>query len=207
MPNPEDAPEELRELVIQGYRIMENVQKYVTTKDYTHSRLSCSGCHFDGGMRQGGLNGGNTLVGVALRNPTDEELNRKSNICFVGCMNGEPMDGDAPEMKALNAYYRWISKDIPRDKPLPNWYSIKSLPLLKTYKPIIERGKILYGEMCAACHHMDGQGSLRVPPLWGEESYNTASSMYQQGVFSHFIYTSIPLDHPILTQKEGIHTI
>lgn len=204
VPNPEDAPKEIREQVMLGYRIMENVQKYVTTADYTHSRLSCSGCHFDGGMRRGGLNGGNTLVGVSVRNLTDEELNRKSNICFVGCMNGDPLSGDAPEMKALNAYYRWISKDVFKESPLPNWYGIKKLPILKTYKPSTERGEILYGEKCASCHHMDGQGSLRVPPLWGENSYNTASSMHQQGVFSHFIYTSMPLDHPTLNQKEAL---
>ena len=203
-PRPEDAPEDIREQVMLGYRIMENVQQYVTTKSFAHSDLSCSSCHFDGGTRKGGRNGGNTLVGVSVRNKTDEELNRKNNICFAGCMNGEPLPDDAPELAALNAYYRWISKDVPVSDTLPSWYGIKELNALSSHSPSIPNGRRGYNAHCAACHHTDGQGSIGVPPLWGEHSYNTSSAVHKLSVISFFIYTSMPLDHPCLSQEDAI---
>ncbi len=66
-PKPEDAPQDIRDAVLLGQSILTDTQKMVPT--YVGNLVTCSNCHFEAGLTQGGKNGGISLVGVAATYP------------------------------------------------------------------------------------------------------------------------------------------
>jgi hypothetical protein len=66
-PKLEDAPKDLQDAVTLGRNIMDHTMQ--TLPDNVGNDLNCSNCHFEGGLTQGGKNGGISLVGVAATYP------------------------------------------------------------------------------------------------------------------------------------------
>lgn len=66
-PKPEDAPQDIRDAVLLGQSILTDTQKMLPT--YVSDQVTCSNCHFEAGLTQGGQNGGISLVGVAATYP------------------------------------------------------------------------------------------------------------------------------------------
>ena len=58
-PLPQDAPAEIKDAVMFGYNIMMNTQEYAA--GYVGNKLNCTNCHFNGGITEGGRNGGQLL--------------------------------------------------------------------------------------------------------------------------------------------------
>ncbi len=204
-PSPQEAPASIREAVLLGYNIMVNTRQYAAR--YVGNRLSCASCHFQGGITEGGRNGGLSLVGVGATYPTYRtrekyatDLVARTNSCFERSMNGKPLPADSKEMAALMAYYQWISRGLPIYGDIP-WLGLR--PLKQTVSPDKNAGARLYGEMCAACHGRHGEGTKVAPPLWGPESFNDGAGTSHLRTFSAFSFLNMPFKKPHLTADQA----
>jgi len=212
--DPEMAPENIRDEVMLGYRIMIDTQKYA--KAYAGGRLNCRNCHFQAGNTLGGKNGSISLVGVPFVYPRYSKragrqigLPERINNCFERSLNGKPLPVNGPEMRALIRFLRWISEPVKGFKEFP-WLGLPHI--VTDYKPNASKGKELYEFHCAACHQTDGQGTnlgleeqvLDIPPLWGDNSFNDGSGMSHIERIAPFIWLNMPYMEPVLNQKEAM---
>ncbi|HYM93043.1 MAG TPA: c-type cytochrome, partial [Chitinophagaceae bacterium] len=127
-------------------------------------------------------------------------------------LNGKPIDSLGKEMKAMVAYFKWITKDIPVDKK-PFGAGIFELPFMaKAADP--QNGKIIFENKCQRCHQSDGGGVMLpdssgyiYPPLWGPHSYNVSAGIYRLTRLAAFIKYNMPFDQtqssPQLTDEEA----
>jgi len=113
------------ELVRRGYRLFTDTPSEAAR--FAHNRLTCGNCHLNAGQRELAL----PLVGVDAMFP---EYNRRAGVDFtledriVGCfMRSENATGgmempepSAPEVVALAAYLRWLSRGYPKGED-PSW--------------------------------------------------------------------------------------
>jgi len=206
-PKPEDAPADIRDAVLLGYNIMVKTREYAAP--FVGNQLTCTSCHFNGGITKGPeAGGGLSLVGVAAKYPIyrqrelgSVDLTTRTNNCFERSMNGKPLPPDSKEMTALITYYQWISKGVPIYAEVP-WLG---LPALKgDHTPNPTAGKVVYSEKCAACHGKEGEGNLIGPPLWGPGSFNNGAGMHRLPTFAAFTYYNMPKGNPGLTVEESL---
>lgn len=66
-PKPEDAPEDIREAVLLGRDILMNTKEHLP--ENVGNEMSCTNCHFNAGLTEGGKEGGISLVGVGATYP------------------------------------------------------------------------------------------------------------------------------------------
>lgn len=205
-PLPQDAPAEIKDAVMLGYNIMTDTRKYAN--GYVGNKLDCDNCHFNGGITEGGRNGGLSLVGVATKYPEYRkqaqgisDLLSRTNSCFEKSMNGKPLPLDSKEMIALVTYYQWISKGLPIYADIP-WLGIKPINIAHIPEPV--DGKQVFVQQCAICHGIDGQGTLRAPPLWGSASFNDGAGMNKSENFAAFAFYNMPKTNPYLTAEQAL---
>lgn len=205
-PLPQDAPAKIKDAVLLGYNIMMSTQQYAV--GYVGNKLNCTNCHFNGGITDGGRNGGLSLVGVATKYPEYRkqakgisDLLSRTNSCFEKSMNGKPLPLDSKEMIALVTYYQWISKGLPIYADIP-WLGIKLIKVAHT--PESANGKQVFMQQCAICHGNNGQGTVRVPPLWGSDSFNDGAGMHKSENLAAFAYHNMPKTNPDLTAEQAL---
>ncbi|MHC1711048.1 MAG: c-type cytochrome [Solidesulfovibrio sp.] len=201
-PNLEDAPENIREAVLLGYKIMTETKKYAGK--YVGNDLACTNCHFDGGRSMKTI----SLVGVGATYPqyqsrTDyaTDLTVRSQGCFERSMNGSAPAWNSQIMQSLLVYFQWISKDIPVYSRLP-WRLPQDLG--NDHKPDIATGEAVYRDVCARCHGENGNGTPIAPPVWGEGAYNDGAGMHRIRTFAVFAWKFMPKNAPVLTQEQAL---
>ena len=205
-PSLESAPADIKDAVMLGYNIMMNTAKYAG--GYTGNKLTCSNCHFKGGMTSGGENGGLSLTGVGASYPQYKKrqnysvnLVTRTNDCFQRSMNGRPLTADSKEMTAIVTYYQWISKGLPIYGNIP-WLGLKHLT--SNHKPDEKKGKQVFKNKCAACHGENGQGSPAAPPVWGNGSFNDGAGMAKTANLAAFAHFNMPLGNPDLPVNDAL---
>ena len=205
-PLPQDAPTNIRNAVMLGYNILMDTRKYAG--QYVGNKLTCSNCHFKGGMTQGGKNGGLSLVGVAASYPQYKkrqnysvDLVTRTNDCFQRSMNGKPLPADSREMIAIVTYYQWISKGLPIYNKIP-WLGVKHLA--SAHMPDKVRGKQIFAHTCSMCHGGNGQGSPTAPPLWGNGSFNDGAGMAKLANLAGFAHLNMPLGNPDMSVEDAL---
>ena len=82
-------------------------------------------------------------------------------------MNGKPLPLDSKEMKAMVAYYTFISRNVPDDTKERPWAKLKRAEGDLT-KVNIDAGREVYNKACITCHGEDGSGGATGLALWGE---------------------------------------
>lgn len=205
-PLPQDAPANIKDAVMLGHNILTDTGKYAGP--YVGNKLTCSNCHFKGGMTEGGRNGGLSLVGVAASYPAYKkrqnysvDLVTRTNDCFQRSMNGKPLPADSKEMIAIVTYYQWISKGLPIYADIP-WLGVQHLK--SAHKPDHAKGKQVFAQKCFTCHGDNGQGTLVAPPLWGKDSFNDGAGMTKLNNFSAFAHFNMPLGNPDLSVEDAL---
>jgi thiosulfate dehydrogenase len=210
--DPEQAPAEIRQRVMEGYRFIMNTPLYAP--EYAGDQLSCTHCHFLGGDTLGGKNNGISLVGVTTVYPAQKEgrvitLAERINNCFERSLNGKPLPKDSPVMQSILAYLDWISKEVKSVKHIP-WLGISLLKSQHHANP--DEGRKLYQAYCAECHQPDGEGGgillaqegKTIPPLWGEHSFNNEAGMSTLPLLSAFIYWNMPYQEAHLSEEQAL---
>jgi thiosulfate dehydrogenase len=224
-PKPEDAPKEIRDVVLLGHKIVTETKKNLP--DYVGNDLNCHNCHFEGGITQGGKNGGISYIGVAAKYPKyrdrqdySVDLMTRVNNCLMRSLNGNPLPPESKEMTAMLTYFHWISKGIPIYEDIP-WLGLK--PLKNDHKPDKANGKVLFADNCARCHGDNGQGGMHTknmksgshgeggkghdengPPLWGNRSFTEGAGMSKLENLASFAYYNMPRHEPDLTEEQAL---
>ncbi|HKJ46001.1 MAG TPA: c-type cytochrome [Balneolales bacterium] len=204
------------QLIKYGYELIRHTSKYIgpdvadKKMRFAGNNLSCQNCHLDAGTKPGGA----SFVGVINRFPQFRKRDNKiSSIedriegCMQRSMNGKPLPDSSREMKAIVAYMKWLSEDVPPEYEK----KYKGYPGLKipSRQADTMRGRTLYIQNCAKCHGTDGQGEYngknradgyRYPPLWGKGSFNNGAGMDRILKAASFIKGNMPFGVTIGTQ-------
>lgn len=212
--DPGQAPLNIRDRVLRGYRIIMNTPFYAPK--YVHDQLSCTNCHFAEGDTLGGKNNGISLVGVTSKYPAYSERDGKIisladriNNCFERSMSGLPLPKNSPDMEAIIIYLEWISKEVKHIKHMP-WLGLTFLKSQHRADP--RAGEKVYEQHCALCHKREGNGGgvllqiegKTVPPLWGPESFNDGAGMSRLSMLAAFTYWNMPYQQPFLTEEQAL---
>jgi thiosulfate dehydrogenase len=177
--------------------------------------LNCQNCHLDAGTKPWGNNYAAVKYGYPRYRPRSgaiETIEKRINDCFERSLNGEALDPNSPEMKAMKAYIMFLGSNTKKgDKP--KGAGIYDLPLLKRAAST-EKGKAIYDNKCASCHGADGQGQLNpdkieyaYPPLWGPNAYNEGAGLYRLSRLAGYVRYNMPfgvgIDSPQLSNEEA----
>lgn len=161
--------------------------------EYVGNTLSCASCHADGGTGEA-----LDLIGIPQTYPQynpragkEVSLEDRINGCFRRSMNGKPLPKEGEEMKAMVAYYTFISKNVPNDIEARPWAKLKKVEGDITNLNI-EEGEELYKKSCIACHGEDGSGGSTGIALWGDNSYNIGAGMARVRTAAGFIQAFMP---------------
>lgn len=207
------------ELIRYGKKLIHETALYFGPQGYiSHSAngMNCQNCHLEAGTRPWAGNFGSVAAiypRFSDRRGSLETINMRITDCFERSMNGKAPDSNSMEMKAMNAYIRWVGKDVVKGKKPPGT-GLESLPWLsRAADP--QKGKIIFIKTCAKCHGDNGQGKVdsvfgvgyTYPPLWGEHSYNTAAGLYRLSKFAAFVKANMPFgtnyEHEQLSVEEA----
>jgi thiosulfate dehydrogenase len=142
-----------------------------------------------------------------------ESIYKRVSDCFERSLNGKAPDSNSREYQAIEAYIKWLGKDVKKGEK-PKGSGITKLPYLERAADPA-KGKEVYLAKCASCHGVAGEGlpdgagiSYQYPPLWGKHSYNTGAGLYRISNFAGYVYSNMPLNQashekPILTEAES----
>ena len=173
--------------------------------------LNCSNCHLNNGTTQYAA----PFVGLwgvfpeyRARNASVNTLAERINDCFERSMNGKAIGYNSTEMTAILSYMQWLSTGVPTGQAVEG----RGFSKINTnLAPNTERGKTLYSEKCASCHHANGgglknpAGGYIFPPLWGNDSFNDGAGMARTMTAAAFILHNMPLGQTnTLTDQEAV---
>lgn len=185
--------------ILLGRRLLADTKKLLPNN--VGAELDCDSCH---------LNGGNVpfaspYLGMSVNYPRDNPragrsvtLEERVNGCLLRSMNGKPLPIDSPEMKAMIAYFNWLSAGLPRNAKVEG-AGIGKVDNNLVPDPV--HGKELYEAKCAECHGTNGEGLKNArnefvfPPLWGDESFNIGAGMARTYTSAAFIKNNMPIAH------------
>jgi thiosulfate dehydrogenase len=183
-------------------------------KRYAGNDLNCSHCHINGGLKAFGI----PLVSTFATFPmmVDEQvmsLADRINGCMLRSMNGKPLPEDGREMEAMVAYLQYIGRKSPQGVRVAGM----GLPPLRkpAQAPDAVRGEVVYVDHCAKCNKSQGKGEpltapgigYEIPPLWGDDSFNSAAGMSRIETAAAFVHVNMPIGandrEPILTEQQA----
>ncbi|WHX24668.1 c-type cytochrome [Virgibacillus halodenitrificans] len=187
--NPDDP---LTEYITYGQEVFNETNTILP--DNVGNELSCMSCHADGGLSKA-----SSMVGVTTQFPQYRPregvvftIEDRINGCMVRSMNGEKLDPESKEMRAMVSYLTYISEGIEVGEEIP-WRmqnTMKEIP-----EPSVSSGEALYAEKnCLSCHATDGSGTgtNTGPALWGENSFNDGAGMSRMSKIAGYIQNNMP---------------
>ena len=197
-------------LIRKGAALVEETFKYIGPEladpaaRIAGNNLACTSCHLRNGTGKLAL----PLAGAA------EPLDAKINNCLVTNMNGRPLAADAPEMVALIAYIRFLGAKMNPAQAAEG----RGLPLPVSAGNPVE-GRKVFAEVCMICHAGNGLGKREgsigdgrgyiVPPVWGKDSFSSASALMKLPVLANFVHANMPdgatWDQPALSPEDAIN--
>ena len=202
-----------------GHALIENTSYYLGPKGIVAqltNGMNCQNCHLAGGTIPWGNNYSAvvaTYPQFRARSGGMETIVKRISDCMERSLNGKAIDSTSKEMKAIIAYMHWLGDGIPK-KHKPKGSGIMDIPFLnRSADP--QHGKIVFANKCQRCHGDNGQGQKNAagfgytyPPLWGENSYNTAAGLFRLSRFAGYVKNNMPFDeaeydNPQLTNEEA----
>ncbi|HLO12101.1 MAG TPA: c-type cytochrome [Pseudoneobacillus sp.] len=191
-PSIDDVPAgEEGELIKLGQKEHNETNKVLD--GYVGNNLSCASCHANGGVGSS-----LDLVGISKTYPQynpragkEVKIEDRINGCFKRSMNGKPLPLDSKEMKAMVAYYTYISKNVPDGTKERPW---AKMPKAEgdLAKVNANAGREIYNKACITCHGEGGEGGATGIPLWGDKSYNIGAGMARVRTAGAFIRDYMP---------------
>jgi thiosulfate dehydrogenase len=77
--------------------------------------MNCQNCHLDAGTRPWGNNYSAvyaTYPKFRARSGSDESMVKRVNDCFERSLNGKALDSTGKEMRAIQAYMKWLGSGV-----------------------------------------------------------------------------------------------
>lgn len=191
-PSIEDVPEgPVGESIKRGHDLTVNTAELLPNN--VGNKLSCISCHADAGVNEREI----PLAGFVTQTPMyrareAKVLNAEDRIneCFVRSMNGEYLDPNGEDMRAMISYFNYIAQGVPMgEKEIP-WRNQNDLKELTV--PDVKNGEALFQKSCIACHGGNGEGTQAGPPVWGPESYNDGAGLARLSKLGGFVQRNMP---------------
>ena len=182
--------------LVRGMRLMSETREHVPHN--VGDQMSCSSCHLDGGT----VAHASPYVGITPLFPSYQPragrvitIEDQLNACFLRSMSGSPLDDNSPDMRAMVAYMDWMKDGSRPDGKIPGRGTGK---IADGLKPDPDRGKTLYQDQCAPCHGTNGEGReaggvWRIPPLWGDNSFNIGAGISRTYTAARFVKANMPI--------------
>jgi len=208
-----------REQVIYGSELVAHTARYFGPKGTVlqiTNGMNCQNCHLSAGAKSWGNNYGavgSTYPKFRDRSGAVETIPKRVNDCFERSLNGQAIDTNSREMKAIVAYIKWLGKDVKKGTK-PKGSGITDLGYLQRAADPAS-GKQTYIVKCQSCHGVNGEGAFNpagneyvYPPLWGEHSYNAGAGLFRLSRFAGYIRDNMPFNQashsmPALTDEEA----
>lgn len=206
-------------LILYGRDIVAHTSFYFGPKgsvNHAANGMNCQNCHLKAGTKLY-ANSYSAVYSIypkfRARSGMVENLEKRVNDCMERSMNGVKLDSASKEMRAMVAYINWVGKDVQKGV-IPTGASTVELPWLDREADIVN-GEAAYQKHCISCHGVNGEGmfnpdsvSYLYPPLWGNNSYNSAAGMYRLARLASFIKCNMPdklssYEKPVLTDEEA----
>jgi thiosulfate dehydrogenase len=205
-------------LIMYGYNLVANTSYYLGPKGivaHISNGMNCQNCHLDAGTKPWGNNYGAvyaTYPQFRARSNSLEGIYSRVNDCFERSLNGQAIDTNSREMKAIYAYMKWLGNDLPKGKKPVGTGIMKIAFLDRAADPV--KGKTVFMNNCQSCHGVSGEGQLNVkatgyiyPPLWGEHSYNDGAGLFRISSFAGYVKNNMPqgtdYHNPKLSDEEA----
>jgi thiosulfate dehydrogenase len=206
------------ELISYGRKLISNTAFYLGPKGTVApitNGMNCQNCHLDAGTRLYGNNYSavfSTYPKFRARSGAIENIYKRVNDCLQRSLNGKQIDTNSHEMRAIEAYIRWLGQSVPKNvKPIGS--GIRDLPFMNRAADTV-MGSMVYIKKCRLCHGNSGQGVLNAdstayiyPPLWGEHSYTVSAGLYRISRFAGYVKDNMPFGTsylaPQLTNEEA----
>lgn len=208
-----------RKLVIYGQDLIAHTAQYLGPQGSVaaiSNGMNCQNCHLQAGTQPWGNNYGavtSTYPKFRDRSGSIETIPKRVNDCFERSLNGQALDTNSREMKAIVAYINWLGQDVKKGEK-PKGSGITELTYLdRPASPTL--GKEVYAQKCQSCHGNHGQGiptpsgiGYDYPPLWGEHSYNSGAGLFRLSRLAGYVRDNMPhklASHqaPTLTDTEA----
>jgi thiosulfate dehydrogenase len=203
-----------------GHDLIANTSYYLGPKGVVAqitNGMNCQNCHLNGGTVPWGNNYGavaSMYPQFRARSGGLETIVKRISDCMERSLNADKaVDSTSKEMKAIIAYMNWLGDGIPKGKA-PKGSGIMTPPYLnRAADP--QEGLKVYVSKCQRCHGTNGQGQLngdekgyQYPPLWGDDSYNTAAGLYRISRFAGYVKNNMPFGeveyhNPQLSDEEA----
>jgi thiosulfate dehydrogenase len=209
---------EERDLVIYGEELIAHTSRYLgpngSVAKLTNG-MNCQNCHLQAGKKAWGNNYAavfSTYPKYRDRSGQIESIYKRVADCMERSLNGQAVDSNSREFKAIYSYIKWLGKDVDKNFK-PHGSGIEKIPFLdRAADPI--KGKIVYTTQCQSCHGPNGEGMLApdekeyaYPPLWGSNSYNDGAGLFRVSNFAGYVKNNMPYQltshqNPKLTIEE-----
>jgi thiosulfate dehydrogenase len=200
---------EMERVVQLGETIVAKTTTHPLSKEYVGNSLNCTSCHLDRGRHPKA----GTFLGTATAYPAwSPRENRVITLedrvlnCFMRSCNGVRPPLGSEVSVAVTAYITSLSQGLPLQmnpkRPIGPG-AIKLLPL-KIDQADIKRGASLYATRCAECHHENGRGDEKNPPVWGEQSYNDGAGLSSVENLAAWLKVAMPLDATDLSDQQAL---
>lgn len=164
----------------------------------TGNELSCASCHATGDASTtiSLVGATNNYPAWRPREDTIFTMEDRINGCMKRSMNGEELDFESKEMRALSAYMKHISEGVDEEESdeLTGNDAFDEVP-----EPDVDRGEELFeSKSCLNCHATDGSGKGMTsgPALWGDGSFNDGAGMNRLSDAAGFIKDNMPKSDP-----------
>ena len=185
------------------------------SKRYAGNNLACTNCHLQAGTKKFGL----PLFGIysdfpqySARTGGDISIEDRIDSCMRRSMNGHALPADAPDMRSMVAYIKFISAGVAPGQRLAGMGTGAMPELDRAADP--KRGEPLYQRNCASCHNKDGSGERRsipgsdlgyvFPPLWGPNTFNDGAGMARLTTLANFVHFNMPHGVDYLDAQIGV---
>jgi thiosulfate dehydrogenase len=185
------------------------------SKRFAGNNLACANCHLKAGTKKFGL----PLFGLygdfpqySARSGGEISIEDRVNSCMTRSMNGRALPTNAPPMRAIVAYIKFISSGVAPGQRLPGLGTGRMPELDRAADPA--RGESLYRTKCATCHGEQGSGERRslpstdlgyvFPPLWGANTFNDGAGMARIITLANFIHFNMPHGVDYLDTQIGV---
>ncbi len=177
--------------------------------------MNCQNCHLEAGTKPFANNFGAVRTEypkLRKRSGIYETFEYRVNGCFQRSMNGQKLEEDSREMKAIVSYLKWVGKGVSKEES-PYGFGMPELPFLdRPASPV--NGKKVYMTYCQTCHGTDGEGYMNpngleyiYPPLYGKNSYNQGAGIYRLTQFAEYVKNNMPygvnFSNPVLSDEEA----
>lgn len=206
--------EEQKDLIRYGKELIRHTSRYLgpngSVKKLSNG-MNCQNCHLDAGTRIWGNNYAgvaSTYPKVRARSGKMESIEKRVNDCFERSLNGQALENDSKEMRAIVAYMKFLGTNVKKGE-VPEGTGIYDIPFLKRPADPV-KGKAVYDAKCASCHGANGEGMMAnaaeysYPPLWGPNSYNSGAGLFRMSRLAGYVRYNMPYGASFLKPQMSV---